>query len=63
MHSAQPKNDMLPALDVLKEYLGMLGEFPDAQHLVKVCVRSWCVKANSIVLLVMFTQEWQTCLE
>ena len=43
MHSAQPKNDMLPALDVLKEYLGMLGEFPDAQHLVKVCLHSWWV--------------------
>ena len=36
MHSAQPKNDMIPALDVLKEYLGILGEFPDTQHLAKV---------------------------
>ena len=38
MHSAQPKNDMIPALDVLKEYLGILEEFPDTQHLVKVCM-------------------------
>ena len=35
MHSVQPKNDMIPALDVLKEYLGILGEFPDTQHLAK----------------------------
>ena len=25
----QPRYDMLPALDVLKEYLGMMHDFPD----------------------------------
>ena len=25
----QPRNDMLPALDVMKEYLGLLFAFPD----------------------------------
>lgn len=53
MHSAQPKNDMLPALDVLKEYLGMLGEFPDAQHLMKACLGSQCVTYISTVSLVI----------
>ena len=25
----QPKSDMLPTMDVLKEYLGLIQEFPD----------------------------------
>lgn len=29
IHVQQPKNDMLPAMDVLKEYLGLIKEFPD----------------------------------
>ena len=26
---SQPRNDMLPAMDVMKEYLGMIFAFPD----------------------------------
>lgn len=29
MHAEQPRNDMLPALDMMKEYIGLLLEFPD----------------------------------
>ena len=36
LYTEQPKHDMIPALDILKEYLGLLEEFPDAQHLAKV---------------------------
>ena len=35
--SSQPKNDTLPALDVLKEYLGLLHEFPDTTDMYKGC--------------------------
>jgi sorting nexin-9/18/33 len=38
MYSDQPKNDMLPALDVLKEYQGILEEYPDVQHLSKKAI-------------------------
>ena len=59
MHSAQPKNDMIPALDVLKEYLGILGEFPDTQHLAKVrkygCVKRLHVEDSSVEWLVSHT--------
>ena len=36
LYTEQPKHDMIPALDILKEYLGLLEEFPDTQHLAKV---------------------------
>lgn len=29
MHAEQPRNDMLPCLDVIKEYLGLIFTFPD----------------------------------
>ena len=28
-HSSQPKRDMIPTMDTLKEYLGLIQEFPD----------------------------------
>ena len=31
----QPRNDMLPALDVLKEYLGLIFTYPDVVHIYK----------------------------
>lgn len=35
MHTAQPKRDMLPTLDRIKEYLGILQEFPDVVDIHK----------------------------
>lgn len=32
---SQPRNDMLPALDVMKEYLGLLFSFPDVVDIHK----------------------------
>lgn len=29
LHAEQPRNDMLPSLDILKEYLGLIHHFPD----------------------------------
>ena len=37
-HFLQPRNDTLPALDVLKEYLGLMHEFPDTLDLYKGCL-------------------------
>ena len=34
----QPRNDMLPALDVLKEYLGLLDTYPDVVQIYKGAV-------------------------
>lgn len=31
----QPRNDMLPALDVLKEYLGLIFTYPDVVQIYK----------------------------
>ncbi len=29
LYVSQPRNDMLPALDTMKEYLGLIFAFPD----------------------------------
>ena len=34
----KPKYDMLPAMDVLKEYLGLIQEFPDVHDIHKGAV-------------------------
>jgi sorting nexin-9/18/33 len=39
MHAEQPKYDMLPALDVLKEYIGMMQEFPDLVEIHRGAMR------------------------
>ncbi|XP_064384617.1 sorting nexin-33-like [Halichondria panicea] len=35
MHAEQPRNDMLPVLDVLKEYLGLIFTYPDVVQIYK----------------------------
>ena len=35
----QPKYDMLPALDVLKEYLGLMQDFPDLVEIHRGAIR------------------------
>ncbi|XP_003382576.1 PREDICTED: sorting nexin-33-like [Amphimedon queenslandica] len=35
LYNNQPKYDMLPAMDVLKEYLGLIQEFPDVHDIHK----------------------------
>ena len=32
---SQPKNDTLPALEVIKEYLGILHEYPDTTDIYR----------------------------
>lgn len=31
----QPRNDMIPSLDVMKEYLGLIFACPDVVHVIK----------------------------